>query len=128
MSSKLCAAILGGLAVGFFLRRLATRGGATDDEADVSLAGDDVIPHPMVETTHAITIAAPPSAVWPWIIQGGYRCALSLSAAVLPGGSHHPAHDLARHQSSRRAENSMFFRQWFWADQRSKLIDDVDWA
>ena len=73
MSNKLCAAILGGLVAGLFLRRLATRGGATDDEVDASLAGDDVIPHPMIETTHAITIAAPPSAVWPWLIQGGYR-------------------------------------------------------
>jgi hypothetical protein len=73
MNKKLCAAILGGLAAGLFLRRLATRGGATDDEVDASLVGDDVIPHPMVETTHAITIAVPPAAVWPWIIQGGYR-------------------------------------------------------
>lgn len=73
MGNKLCAAILGGLAVGLFLRRLATRGGASDDEVDASLAGDDVIPHPMIETTHAITIDAPPSAVWPWLIQGGYR-------------------------------------------------------
>ncbi len=73
MGNKLCAAILGGLVAGLFLRRLATRGGATDDEVDASLAGDDVIPHPMIETTHAITIAAPPSAVWPWLIQGGYR-------------------------------------------------------
>jgi hypothetical protein len=40
---------------------------------DASLAGDDVIPHLMIETTHAITIAVPPSAVWPWLIQGGYR-------------------------------------------------------
>ncbi len=73
MSNKLCAAILGGLLAGLFLRRLAMRGGATDDEVDASLAGDDIIPHPMIETTHAITIAAPPSAVWPWLIQGGYR-------------------------------------------------------
>ena len=73
MSNKLCAVIFGGLIAGLFLRRLAMRGGATDDEVDESLAGDGVIPHPMVETTHAITIAAPPSAVWPWLIQGGYR-------------------------------------------------------
>jgi hypothetical protein len=73
MDNKLCAAILGGLAAGLILRRLAIRGGATGDEVDASLAGDDVIPHPMIETTHAITIAAPPSAVWPWLIQGGYR-------------------------------------------------------
>ena len=46
MNNKLCAAILGGLVAGLFLRRLATRGGATDDEVDASLAGDDVIPAP----------------------------------------------------------------------------------
>jgi len=58
MGNKLCVAILGGLVAGLFLRRLAIRGGASDDEVDASLAGDDVIPHPMIETTHAITIAA----------------------------------------------------------------------
>jgi hypothetical protein len=73
MSNRLCAAVLSLLAVGLLLRRMGTRRGATDDEVDASLAGDDIIPHPMVETTHAITIAAPPSAVWPWLIQAGYR-------------------------------------------------------
>jgi len=73
MRRKLYAAILAGIAASLLFRRQGARGGATDDEVDASLAGDDIIPHPMVETTHTITIAAPPSAVWPWLIQGGYR-------------------------------------------------------
>ena len=27
----------------------------------------------MIETTHAITILAPPSEVWRWLVQAGYR-------------------------------------------------------
>lgn len=73
MRNKLCAFVLGSIAAGVLLRRLGTRRGATDEEFDASLAGDDVIPHPMIETTHAITIAAPPPDVWPWLIQCGYR-------------------------------------------------------
>jgi hypothetical protein len=62
------------LAIGLYLliSRLGRRWGATGDEVDASLPGDDVIPHPMIETTHAITIDAPPSAVWPWLAQAGY--------------------------------------------------------
>jgi hypothetical protein len=26
----------------------------------------------VVNTTHAVTIDAPPSAIWPWIVQAGY--------------------------------------------------------
>jgi hypothetical protein len=55
------------------IRRLGTRGGATDDEVYGSLPGDDIIPHPMVETTHSVTIQAPPERVWPWLMQAGYR-------------------------------------------------------
>lgn len=55
------------------VQRHGKRGGATDEEVNASAPGDDVIPHPMVETTHAVTIEAPPSDVWPWLVQGGYR-------------------------------------------------------
>jgi hypothetical protein len=65
--------LLGGLGGYVVLRRHAKRGGATDDEVNGSLPGDDVIPHPMIETTHAVTVQAPPSAVWPWLMQAGYR-------------------------------------------------------
>jgi hypothetical protein len=43
--------------------------GATADEQEMTLAGDDADPAPYV--TRAINIGAPPSAVWPWIVQMG---------------------------------------------------------
>lgn len=59
-----------GIYLAFFRPRQA-RWGATGEEGRRSLPGDDVIPHPRVETTRAITIAASPDAVWPWIAQMG---------------------------------------------------------
>jgi hypothetical protein len=47
------------------------RWGATPEEAHRDLPGDDLVKHPMFEATRAVTIAAPPDQVWPWIIQMG---------------------------------------------------------
>lgn len=41
--------------------------GATDNEVRRPLPGDQEIPQPTVQSTRAITIAAPPAEVWPWI-------------------------------------------------------------
>jgi hypothetical protein len=73
MNNKLPWTLLAGVAGYALLRHLGMRGGVTDAEADASLPGDELIPHPMLETTHATSIAAPPSIVWPWLIQAGYR-------------------------------------------------------
>jgi len=54
------------------LARRARRSGATDAEFYGPLAGDEVLPHPMVEWTRAATVAASPDAVWPWLVQMGY--------------------------------------------------------
>ena len=58
----------------------------------------------MIETTHAITIAAPPSAVWPWLIQGGYRGAGRPEAAYLLERLVDAAHQLDQALADRQAQ------------------------
>ena len=45
--------------------------GATADEAAAAMPGQDVVADPRVSSTRAITIAAPPERVWPWLNQIG---------------------------------------------------------
>lgn len=45
--------------------------GTTSEEARGPLPGDNIIPHPQYESTHAITINAPADTVWPWLVQIG---------------------------------------------------------
>jgi len=47
------------------------RWGATGEEVRERLPGDELVEHPNVEATHAITIAAPVEEVWPWLVQIG---------------------------------------------------------
>ncbi|MGX5716363.1 hypothetical protein [Arthrobacter sp. MAHUQ-56] len=50
------------------------RWGTEGTEATEPLPGDDLVPRPTFQSTRAITIAAPPEQVWPWIVQMGiYR-------------------------------------------------------
>ena len=45
--------------------------GATDDELAFEMPGDEIdVPHTFT-ATRSITIDAPPSAVWPWLVQVG---------------------------------------------------------
>ena len=45
--------------------------GATAEEATMALPGDALTPPPVDQCTRAITIAAPPEDVWPWLVQMG---------------------------------------------------------
>lgn len=54
-------------------RRRHLRWGATDAEVLAPMAGDELVADSTFTATRAITIAAPPEAVWPWIVQMGYR-------------------------------------------------------
>ena len=47
--------------------------GSTEAERYRAMRGDMEIPHPTYEATLAVTIDAPPSAIWPWLVQMGYR-------------------------------------------------------
>lgn len=49
------------------------RWGATDEEVAQALPGDDIVAAPDHQATRAITIAAAPEHVWPWLSQMGYR-------------------------------------------------------
>lgn len=53
------------------LRRSILTWGATENEAQARLPGDDLLAFADGVATRAIEIAAPPSAVWPWIVQMG---------------------------------------------------------
>src|SRR5215831_2291988 len=66
VKNKLCLGLLTAVTAAYLLRRLGMRWGATDDEVHSPLPGDDLVPHPMLETTHAISIHASPAAIWPW--------------------------------------------------------------
>ena len=52
-------------------RRSHLRWGATDAEVASAMPGDELVPRPSFTATRAITVAAPPEDVWPWILQLG---------------------------------------------------------
>jgi hypothetical protein len=45
--------------------------GATKEEAQIPLPGDDIVGTPLLEITRAITINAPAERIWRWLIQKG---------------------------------------------------------
>jgi hypothetical protein len=54
-----------------FVRPWHLRWGATDEELNEALAGDEVLPGADNQVTHAITINAAPQKVWEWLVQIG---------------------------------------------------------
>ncbi len=67
--------------------------GATPEEVQRPLTGDDLVERPHFNATRAITIAAPPAEVWPWLVQVGLTRAGWYSYDLL---------DNLGHRSSRR--------------------------
>ncbi|MBF6235457.1 SRPBCC family protein, partial [Nocardia farcinica] len=45
--------------------------GATATEAAAPMPGDELLAAPDLMTTRAVTIAAEPAAIWPWLVQFG---------------------------------------------------------
>jgi hypothetical protein len=54
-----------------FFRRQCLTWGARPDEVSMKLPGDELLARVGVVSTRAITIDAPPAAVWPWLVQMG---------------------------------------------------------
>jgi hypothetical protein len=54
-----------------YLREWVLTWGATASEVARPLPGDDLLEAPDVVATRAIEIDAPPSAIWPWLVQMG---------------------------------------------------------
>jgi len=53
------------------LRPWHQRWGMTRDELGRSRPGDELVPNACGESTHGITVNAPASQIWPWIVQIG---------------------------------------------------------
>lgn len=53
--------------------RVRSGWGSTRMERSKSLPGDEVIPAPRAQITHAATLDASPGDVWPWLVQMGYH-------------------------------------------------------
>lgn len=45
--------------------------GATSEETEAVLPGDEFVPGPAEQTTLAVTVEAPPERVWSWLVQIG---------------------------------------------------------
>jgi hypothetical protein len=52
-------------------RKLCLTWGATANEVSGQMPGDDLMPSPDLISTRAITVEAPSSAIWPWLVQMG---------------------------------------------------------
>lgn len=53
------------------LRRWRRRWGSTEEERALRLPGDELVPEPQWTYNHAVSVDAPRSAVWPWLLQLG---------------------------------------------------------
>ena len=65
------AATVAALGLRRVLRDPVLHWGATSNEVDRTLPGDDLLEAADVVSTRAVTIDAPRSAVWPWLVQMG---------------------------------------------------------
>ena len=54
-----------------FFRRWCLTWGARPDEVSGKLPGDELLSRAGIVATRAITIDAPPAAIWPWLVQMG---------------------------------------------------------
>jgi hypothetical protein len=69
--SRVALALTALIAVAVLVLRWMAHWGATSEELAATLPGDELVPHPDLTTTRAVTINARAADVWPWIAQLG---------------------------------------------------------
>lgn len=60
-----------GAAYGVLAHPRVVRWGATDDELETEMPGDELVHAPRFTTTRAVTVHASPESVWQWLVQIG---------------------------------------------------------
>ncbi len=55
-----------------FLQWRGRTHGSTYAERHAEMPGDELVPRPRLSITHAVTVPAGPSRVWPWLVQVGW--------------------------------------------------------
>src|SRR6266699_6233737 len=93
MNSHKRAALLGLSVAAYTLlvRPFLVNWGATRDEVQRPYPGVDLVPGGKRSGTMATTIGAPPSRVWPWLVQMGCNRAGWYSYDLLDNGGRHSA-------------------------------------
>ncbi len=70
-------AVIGAAVAGYVLlylsafRKPCLTWGASPGDVDRVMPGDELLPEPDLLATRAVSIEAPPSAIWPWLVQMG---------------------------------------------------------
>lgn len=75
-------------------RQWHLRWGSTAVEVRGPMPGDDAVPTAHFNATRAITINAPPTLVWPWIVQMGYKRAGFYTYALLDNAGFESASEI----------------------------------
>jgi hypothetical protein len=57
----------------FVIRPGQLRWGATVEEVARAMPEDGIVAHPVFDATRAITIRGTPEAIWPWLVQMGFK-------------------------------------------------------
>lgn len=85
--------------------------GASEPDILAELPGDEIVRHPNRTSTRAVTINAPPDAIWPWLAQMGHArsglysydwlenlvgCQISSADRIVPEHQHLGVGDLVR--------------------------------
>jgi hypothetical protein len=78
----------------FVYRPWSLSWGATDEEINCQMPGDDILEQPTFIATRAISIEASPEEIWPWIIQIGYKRAGFYSYDRLDNDGIHSSDDI----------------------------------